>query len=125
VYQKHSRLQIANEFEIIIKTICIEKKTPFIPFSADVANKRHLVSAPKSHFCDLTGKIEVIGLPDLMTLFIDLGCLYCKQTQRAFNVFKNTLKRLKIDSVDQKLFRIHKALERLALRETLRFHSWR
>jgi hypothetical protein len=38
-----------------------------------------------------------------MTLFIDLGWLYCKQTQRAFNVFKNTLNWLKIDSVDQKL----------------------
>jgi hypothetical protein len=37
-----------------------------------------------------------------MALFIDLGCLYCKQTQRAFNVFKNTLSWLKIDSVDQK-----------------------
>jgi uncharacterized Zn-finger protein len=37
-----------------------------------------------------------------MTLFIDLGCLYCKQTQRAFNVFKNNLNWLKIDSVDQK-----------------------
>jgi hypothetical protein len=41
-----------------------------------------------------------------MTLFIDLGCLYCKQTQRAFNVFKNTLNRLKIDSVDQKFNRL-------------------
>jgi hypothetical protein len=61
------------------------------PFPADVAIKRHLGSAPKSHFCDLTGKTEVIGLSDLMTLFIDLGCLYCKQTQRAFNDFKNTL----------------------------------
>jgi hypothetical protein len=57
-------------------------------FPADVANKRHLGSAPKSHFCNLTGKTEVIGLFDLMTNFIDLGCLYCKQTQRAFNVFK-------------------------------------
>jgi hypothetical protein len=37
-----------------------------------------------------------------MTLFIDLQCLYFKQTQRAFNVFKNTLNGLKIDSVDQK-----------------------
>jgi hypothetical protein len=36
-----------------------------------------------------------------MTLFIDLGCLYCKQTQRAFNVLKNTLNLFKIDSVDQ------------------------
>jgi hypothetical protein len=44
----------------------------------------------------------VTGLSDLMPLFIDLGCLYCKQTQRALNVFKNTLNWLKIDSVDQK-----------------------
>jgi hypothetical protein len=46
------------------------------PFPAYVAIKRHLGSAPKSHFCDLTGKTEVIGLSDLMDLFIDLGCLY-------------------------------------------------
>jgi hypothetical protein len=72
-------------------------------FPANVAIKRHLGSAPKSHFCDLTGKTEVVGLPDLMTLFIDLECFYCKQTQRAFNVFKNTLNWLKIDSVDQKV----------------------
>jgi hypothetical protein len=78
----------------------------FNPFPAVVANKRHLGSAPKSHFCDLTGKTDVIGLSDLMTLFIDLGCLYCKQMQRAFNVFKNTLNWLKIDSVDLKLFKI-------------------
>jgi hypothetical protein len=67
------------------------------PFPADIANKQHLGSAPKSHFCDLTRKTEVIGLSDLMTLCIDLGCFYCKQTQRAFNVFKNTPKRLRID----------------------------
>jgi hypothetical protein len=76
------------------------------PFPADVANKRYLGSAPKSHFCDLTGKTEVIRLSDLMALFIDLGCLYCKQAQRAFNVFKNTLNWLEIDSVDQMLFKI-------------------
>jgi hypothetical protein len=63
----------------------------FNPFPADVANKQHLGSTPKSHFYDLTGKIEVIVLSDLMTLFIDLRCLYCQQTQRAFNVFKDTL----------------------------------
>jgi hypothetical protein len=28
-----------------------------------------------SHLCNLTGKTEVIGLSDLMTLFVDLGCL--------------------------------------------------
>jgi hypothetical protein len=40
------------------------------PFPADVANKRHLGSATKSLFYDLTGKTEVIGLSDLMTLFL-------------------------------------------------------
>jgi hypothetical protein len=55
----------------------------------------------------MTGKTEVIGLSDLMTLFfIDLGCLYCKQMQRALNFFKNTLNWLKIDSVVEKLFDI-------------------
>jgi hypothetical protein len=58
--------------------------------------------APKSHLCDQRRRSKVTGLSDLMTLFIDLGCLYCKQKQRAFNVFKNTLNWLKIDSVDQK-----------------------
>jgi hypothetical protein len=63
---------------------------------------RLLGSAPKSHLCDQRRRSKVTGLSDLMTLFIHLGCLYCKQTQRAFNVFKNTLNWLKIDSVDQK-----------------------
>jgi hypothetical protein len=76
--------------------ICANSKTGawrciFNPFPADFANKRHLGSAPKSHFCDLTGQTEVIGLSDSMTLFINLGCLFCKQTQKAFTVFKNTL----------------------------------
>jgi hypothetical protein len=57
------------------------------PFPADVANKQHRGSAPKSHFCDLTRKTEVTGL----SIFIDLGCVYCKKTQRAVNVLKNTL----------------------------------
>jgi hypothetical protein len=106
--------------------------SPVNPFTAEVANKRHLDSVPKSHFCDLTGKTEVIGLPDLMTLFIDLRCLYCKQTQRAFNVFKNTLiknrfiKSTVIENlIDYRLGTSHKALERLALRAILRFHSRR
>jgi hypothetical protein len=63
---------------------------------------RLLGSAPKSHLCDRRRRSKVTGLSDLMTLFIDLGCLYCKQTQRAFTVFTNTLNWLKIDSVDQK-----------------------
>jgi hypothetical protein len=69
-----------------------------------------------------------MSLSDLDS-FIDPGCLYCKQKQRAL---KNTQTRLKIVSLDQKLFKnqltdlgtSHKALERLALRETLPFHSW-
>jgi hypothetical protein len=46
-----------------------------------------------------------LSLP-VSQISIDLGCLYCRQTRRAFNVFKNTLNWLKIDSVDQKLFKI-------------------
>jgi hypothetical protein len=63
---------------------------------------RLLGSEPMSHLCDQKRRSIVTGLSDLMTLFIDLGCLYCKQTQRAFNVFQNTLNWLEIDSVDQK-----------------------
>jgi hypothetical protein len=63
---------------------------------------RLLGSAPKSHLGDQRRRSKLTGLSDLMTLFIDLGCLYCKQTQRAFSVFKNTLNLLKFDSVDQK-----------------------
>jgi hypothetical protein len=73
-------------------------------------------------FCDLTWNTEVIGLSDLMTLFTDLVCLYCKQTQRAFNVFKNTLNWLKIDSVDQKLFNIQ--LTRVWELLTRRWNAW-
>jgi hypothetical protein len=72
------------------------------PFTAEVAIMRLLGSAPKSHLCDQRRGSKVSGLSDQMTLFIDLGCLYCKRTQRAFNAFKNTLNWLKIDSVDQK-----------------------
>jgi hypothetical protein len=39
-----------------------------------------------------TRRSKVTGLSDLMTLFIDLGCLYCKQSQRAFNVKKKPAK---------------------------------
>jgi hypothetical protein len=74
----------------------------FNPFTAEVAIMRLLGSAPRSHLCDQKRRSRVTGLSDLMTLFIDLACLYCQQTQRAFNVFKNTLNWLKIDSVDQK-----------------------
>jgi hypothetical protein len=61
------------------------------PFTAEVAIMRLLGSAPMLHLCDQKRRSTVTGLSDLKTLFIDLGCLYCKQTQRAFNVFKNTL----------------------------------
>jgi hypothetical protein len=72
------------------------------PFIAEVAIMRLIGSAPKSHLCDQKRRSKVTGLSYLMTLFIDQGCLYCKQTQRTFNVFKNTQSWLKIDSVDQK-----------------------
>jgi hypothetical protein len=35
---------------------------------------------------------------------IDLGCLYGKQTQRAFNVFKTHTELIEIDSIDERLF---------------------
>jgi hypothetical protein len=73
------------------------------PFTAEVAIMRLLGSAPKSHLCDQRRRSKVNGLSDLNTLFIDLGCFICNQMQRAFNVFKNTLNWLKIDSVDQKI----------------------
>jgi hypothetical protein len=75
----------------------------FNPFTAEVGIMRLLGSAPKSHLCDQRRRGKATNLSDLMTLFIDLGCLYCKQTQRAFKVFKNTLNSLKIDSADKKL----------------------
>jgi hypothetical protein len=63
-----------------------------LTLSPQIANKQQLGSATKSHIYDLTGKTEVIGLSDLMTLFINLGCLYCVQMQRAFIVFKKHTK---------------------------------
>jgi hypothetical protein len=41
-------------------------------------------------------------MPEVASLHSRIGCLYNKQTQRAFNVFKNTLNWLKVDTVDQK-----------------------
>jgi hypothetical protein len=73
----------------------------------------------------LTGKTEVVGWSDQMTLFIDLSCLYCKKTQRAFNVLKNSISKVIQNSIDKSVGTSHKALECLALKETLRFHSWR
>jgi hypothetical protein len=53
----------------------------FNPFTADVAIMRLLGSAPKSHLCDQRRRSKVTHLSDLMTLSIDLRCLYCKQMQ--------------------------------------------
>jgi hypothetical protein len=48
--------------------------------------RRHVVVVRLTVVC--RAKTNVINpFPDS---FIDLGCLYCKQTQRAFNVLKNT-----------------------------------
>jgi hypothetical protein len=62
------------------------------PFSADVANKRHLGSAQKSHYCNLTGKTEVIDLSDLMTLFIDLGCFILHTDAKSIQRFQKHTK---------------------------------
>jgi hypothetical protein len=101
------RYVIIVVFSLIFVIIKVVKKAKYIinirslgfrtlhyfinPFTAEVAIMRLLGSAPKSHLCDQRRRSKVTGLSDLMTLFIDLGCLHCKQTQRAFNVFKNTL----------------------------------
>jgi hypothetical protein len=47
----------------------------YLPFSIEFF---FTLSLPMSRLCDWTGKTEVIGLSDLMTLFFDLGCLDCK-----------------------------------------------
>jgi hypothetical protein len=52
-------------------------------------NKRHLGSAPKSHFCDLTGKTEVIDLSDLMTLFLTWG-VYIANRRKEHSMFSKT-----------------------------------
>jgi hypothetical protein len=64
-------------------------RATFNPFPADVANKRHLGSASILHFCDLTGKTEVIGLPDLMTLFID-RVVYIANRRKEHSMFSKT-----------------------------------
>jgi hypothetical protein len=66
-------LHFFNPFFCFTHLYIIEKCSFFNSFPADVANKQHQGSAPKSHFCDLTGKTEMIGLSGLRTLFIDLG----------------------------------------------------
>jgi hypothetical protein len=101
-----------NSFSVWCYGVCIlgwhkarqGKANHFNPFTAEVAIMRLLSSALKSHLCDQKRRSKVTGLSDLMTLFVDLECLYCKQTQRAFNVFKNTLNWMKIHSVDQKFY---------------------
>jgi hypothetical protein len=102
--QVTSLSRFSNAFVYCWLLCVIQKFSVFNPFTAEVAIMRLLDSALKSHLCDQKRRSKVTGLSDLMTLFIDLGCLYCKQTQRAFNVFKNTLDWLKIDSVDQKFY---------------------
>jgi hypothetical protein len=64
----------------------------FNPFPADVTNKRHLGSAPKSHFLRLDRKkTEVIGLSDLMTLFLTWGVYIANRRKEHSMVSKNTL----------------------------------
>jgi hypothetical protein len=75
------------------------------PFSADVANKRHLGSAPKSHLCDdrenwsawLVWSNDSFHWPEVFIL---------QRDARSIQFWKNTLNWLKIDSVDQKFVKI-------------------
>jgi hypothetical protein len=69
----------------------------------------------------------MIGLSDLMTVFIDLGGLYCIQFfQKHTKLNKNRISRPNVNQnfIDQSVGTSHKALERLALRRTLRFYIW-
>jgi hypothetical protein len=104
VYKNEVRLPTIIPQQIYLTFLCclVLLHCCVNPFTAKVAIMQLLGSAPKLHLCDQKRGSKVTGLFDLMTLSIDLGCLYCKQTQRTFNVFKNTLYWLKIDSVDQK-----------------------
>jgi hypothetical protein len=77
---------ILHEFHFINKSNLINS------FTAEVAIMRLLGSAPLPHLCGQKRRSKVTGLHDLMTLFIDLGCSYCKQMQRAFNVLKKHAK---------------------------------
>jgi hypothetical protein len=99
----------------------IKRKWLFNPFPADVAIKRHLGSAPKSHFCDLTGKTEVIGLSDLMTLLLTWG-IYIGNRRIEHSMFKKKINWLKIDLVDQKLFKIQ--LTKMWELVTRRWNAW-
>jgi hypothetical protein len=72
-----------------VSILCMYLYSYFNPLTAKVAIMRLLGSALMSHLCDQRRRSKVTGLSDLITLFIDLGSLYCKQTKRAFNVKKN------------------------------------
>jgi hypothetical protein len=50
---------------------------------------RLLGSASKSHLCDQRRRSKVTGLSDLMTLFIDLGCLYANR-RKEHSMFSKT-----------------------------------
>jgi hypothetical protein len=67
----------------VLRSLKSQEESHFLTLTISLPMSQISDTAPKSHFCDLTRKTEVTGLSDLMTLFIDLGCLYCKQTQRA------------------------------------------
>jgi hypothetical protein len=68
----------------------------------------------------------VTGLSDLMTLFLTWGVYIAKSIQcfqKHAKLIENRFSRSKVQLTS--VGTSHKTMERLALRESLRFHSWR
>jgi hypothetical protein len=61
----------------------------FNPFTAEVAIMRLLGSAPMSHLCDQKRRSKVTGLPDLMTLFVDLNVDFANR-RKEHSMFSKT-----------------------------------
>jgi hypothetical protein len=75
------------------------------PFPADVAIKRHLGSAPKSHVCDRENWSDWLVWPN--DSFLLTWGVYIANRRKEHSMFlKNTLDWLKTDSVDQNVTRV-------------------
>jgi hypothetical protein len=114
------------------KQCCDWSQSNTLTFFAHVAIKPHLGSTLKSHCCDdrenwtdwLVWLNNTFHWPGLFILQTDAKSIQCfhKHTK----LIENRFSRSKViqNSIDQSVGTSHKALERLALRETC-FHSWR
>jgi hypothetical protein len=106
--------------------------TQFNPLPADVANKWRLGSAPMSPFVDLwQGKLKWLSCLTWWLFYWPGVYAIIANRRKEHSMFSKTRVKnwLNIDSVDPSFNWLivetsHKAQERLALRETSRFHSW-